>query len=378
MIYLDWKQCASVLGLGACTVLLLKKISENKREYFQKVGNVKSITIFPLKGARAVSCQSAQLTNQGLIGSEKQNSDSIQDRSFIIICNKTNKWVSSKQNPKIAMISIKIISGSSILLSAEGYGSVVAFPAEPFVERSVTIFKMTANLFECGVEANYWITNFLNKTDKSGNIISYSLAYFDTEKSVRPGKQEIERRLQGNGEQNTDDLDFNFNLADMSSIMITTKQSLNDLNYKLESNGHSKVTQEHFRGNIDVACDDNSPFQEDNWNECYIGNNFNWKMKYFHKCKRCLSTTVSPETGKRNAEKQPLTMLNSYRMPPEKKGVYNSAVYGTYMAGFLSNPKSCEIRVGDPVYVTLKKNKTDLRETLSLSSWTMLFKKYWG
>jgi len=341
-------------GIGVSIFFAWKELKKRARKKFRKVGHISEIVIFPLKGARGISCQSAILTNQGLFASKNNTTPCIQDRSFIIICEKTGNYVSSKQNPKVTLISTEIISESSIKISSLEKKPVVVFPLEPRVEKTVTIYKMEANVYGCNVEANKWVTDFFDDYDENGNRISYSIYFFDPKLSKRHGEFDMGRRLKKIGEHLPKGLDYDFNLADMAAIMVTSDKSLQDLNNKLSVAGKKKVTTENFRGNIEVACDADEPYQEDDWDDCFIGSN-EWKMKYFYKCTRCLLTTITPDEGKHRTDKQPLRMLNSYRMRPEREhSIYDSAEFGTYFAGYKTNPEGKEITIGDQVFVTLK------------------------
>ena len=332
-------------GLGISIFFVWRELKKIARKKFRKVGHISEIMIFPLKGARGISCQSAILTNQGLFGSKNDTTPRIQDRAFIIICNKTGNYVSSKQNPKVTLISTEIISETSIKISSWEKEPVVVCPAEPRIEKNVTIYKMDANVYECNAEANAWITDFFDDHDENGSRISYSIYFFDPKLSKRHGESDMGRRLKKIGENLPENLDYDFNLADMAAIMVTSDKSLQDLNYKLSLVGKKKVTTENFRGNIEVECDDKRPYQEDDWDECYIGSD-DWKMKYFYKCTRCLLTTITPDEGKHRKDKQPLQMLNSYRMRPEREHcIYDSAEFGTYFAGYKSNPEGKKIIV---------------------------------
>ncbi len=85
--------------------------------------------------------------------------------------------------------------------------------------------------------------------------------------------------------------------------MISTA-SLEDLNARLER----PVEMRRFRPNLVVTA--HEPFAEDRWRRIRIGAA---ELAVAWPCKRCVLTTVDPETGRRDEGGEPLATLKTYR-----------------------------------------------------------------
>jgi hypothetical protein len=90
--------------------------------------------------------------------------------------------------------------------------------------------------------------------------------------------------------------------ADGYPILLTSEESLNDLNSRLES----PVPMNRFRPNIVVRV--HAPFAEDSWSRIRIAG---VEMAIVKPCARCVVTTIDKETLARS--KEPLKTLGKYR-----------------------------------------------------------------
>ncbi|HLE91652.1 MAG TPA: MOSC domain-containing protein, partial [Anaerolineales bacterium] len=90
--------------------------------------------------------------------------------------------------------------------------------------------------------------------------------------------------------------------ADAYPILLTSEESLSDLNSRLEA----PVPMNRFRPNIVVkGCE---PFAEDTWKRIRIGN---VELAVVKPCARCVVTTIDKETLEQG--KEPLKTLGRYR-----------------------------------------------------------------
>jgi len=103
-----------------------------------------------------------------------------------------------------------------------------------------------------------------------------------------------------------------------------------DLNNRLDK----AVSMKRFRPNLVVDCE--VPYAEDDWQMIAVGK---CEFEVAWSCSRCLLTTVDPATGERDAGRQPLATLKSYRNAPD----------GPLFGSNLIPRRLGRISVGDPV-----------------------------
>ncbi|RUS90597.1 hypothetical protein EGW08_001594 [Elysia chlorotica] len=123
--------------------------------------------------------------------------------------------------------------------------------------------------------------------------------------------------------------------AYLTSYLVTSTASLEQVNSQLDS----PVSMVNFRPNI--VIDNTEPFDEDNWKEILIGDQI-----LFHTvepCRRCLITTIEPDTANKREDVQPLKLLRSFRC---RVPYGASPLFGVYF----SNDFPGFVKVGDPVY----------------------------
>ncbi len=102
------------------------------------------------------------------------------------------------------------------------------------------------------------------------------------------------------------------NYADECPILLVSTASLQDLNSRLTE----EVTMARFRPNITIkGC---FPYQEDAWKKIKIGA---CEFRVAQACKRCVFTTIDPETLEKSPEKEPLRTLATYKKHPSGGGV---------------------------------------------------------
>mgnify|MGYP001812036616 CR=1 FL=1 len=93
--------------------------------------------------------------------------------------------------------------------------------------------------------------------------------------------------------------------ADGAPVLLIGEGSLSDLNSRLSE----PVSMLRFRPNIVV--DTSEAFAEDAWRHIQIGAT---KLEVAWSCSRCTMTTVDPQTGVVDAQREPLRTLRAYRL----------------------------------------------------------------
>jgi uncharacterized protein YcbX len=138
---------------------------------------------------------------------------------------------------------------------------------------------------------------------------------------------------------NSDDTTY---FADIAPLLITSNESLNFINEKLEAKGVKPVKMINFRPNI-VLEGGNKAFWEDSLNTIKIGN---VTFRRVLGCTRCKQTTYDTEL-KRFHRTEPLGVLDEYQFNEELEGV----VFGQYFCVDPSENVDNIIKVGDGVEI---------------------------
>jgi uncharacterized protein YcbX len=97
--------------------------------------------------------------------------------------------------------------------------------------------------------------------------------------------------------------------ADAFPVLLLSRESLADLNARLQARGETPVGVERFRPNV-VVEGVGAAFAEDGWHELTLGSA---ALRVVKPCARCVLTTVDPETGQPSARGEPLRTLATYR-----------------------------------------------------------------
>jgi uncharacterized protein YcbX len=102
----------------------------------------------------------------------------------------------------------------------------------------------------------------------------------------------------------TANFDDEVSFADGAPVLVISDASLAELNRRLKT----PVGIERFRPNLLVTADE--PHAEDGWRSVTIGDA---KLDVGWPCSRCILTTVDPETGDQDPDREPLNTLEAYR-----------------------------------------------------------------
>jgi uncharacterized protein YcbX len=117
------------------------------------------------------------------------------------------------------------------------------------------------------------------------------------------------------------------------------------LNHRI---GNSVVAVENFRHNIVVDGPDLEPYDEDTWDWIKVGDDV--VLRNVKDCTRCMLTTIGPENGIRDPEREPLRTLEKYR---KHSGPEASPRLGVN----LDVRRTGFINVGDPIYIARKESE---------------------
>jgi uncharacterized protein YcbX len=278
------------------------------------------IFLYPVKGLRGFSVNTAEVDALGLVG----------DRRFLIV-NDTGEFLTQRTLPNMARIAAEL-TATDLILRADGDGaiSVPLRASTPAPLRTVWVWRSKdLRAEDCGREASAWLSAFLGLTCHLVRIGDRFRRPVLERRAPRPGESLIEGRVL------TPDL---FNFADGFPFLAIGEASLTHLNDRLVATGAEPVPMNRFRPNLVVAG--TPAFAEDAWPRVQIGPIV---FRSGGPCARCIVTTTDQFTGERDVE--PLRTLASYRRDAEDSTRINFGLNLTH------ETKSGTVRLGDAVTV---------------------------
>ena len=230
---------------------------------------VSALWRYPIKSCRGTQHDSLEVTKEGFLG----------DRRYQWVL-ENGRFVTQREFPLMSQLAAQYKNDELECLIND---RTFQIPDTMFGDqREVSIWgdKVLANLYQG--ELNAEVSEFLGfqvqlvKLPQQGRKISDPVA------------------------------DGHVSFADGLPYLLTNQQSLNDLNARLAK----EVSMLNFRPNIVVEA--KTAFEEDGWQELQIGE---VRFKNVKPCKRCVLTTVDPDTGIKSNDAEPLKTLAAYRQP---------------------------------------------------------------
>lgn len=234
---------------------------------------------YPLKSCKAEPLQQAAFDELGLDG----------DRRWMLVDEAAGRFYTQRALPRMSQLSVRWNSSGGVTLSAPGI-SALDVPLPDNVEadlRGVTVWRDTLRVPDAGDEAARWVSDFIGKPSRLVHIPN------ERGRLLPPGY--------GNP---ADKLGF----ADGFPLLLIGQASLDDLSSKVGR------PQEMLRFRPNLVVEGAEAFAEDGWKRIRIGT---MEFRLLGPCSRCILTTLDPETGERDVDREPLSTLKTYR---EKDG----------------------------------------------------------
>ncbi|MGE4658455.1 MAG: MOSC N-terminal beta barrel domain-containing protein [Gammaproteobacteria bacterium] len=238
--------------------------------------NLTEINIFPIKSCGQVSVQRAVVEARGLQ----------EDRRYMLV-DVSGRFLTQREHPRMGSIQVSLCDAN---LKVEALGEpTLEFPVGSRWGRArwATVWHDYMEVSLAADEVNEWFTRAMD--------FPCQLVYMG-EQHHRPLKA-------GRGKVG-DEVSF----ADGAPLLLISEASLAELNKRLIQ----PVEMKRFRPNLVTTA--NGPFAEDEWKRIRIGEvefDLGWA------CKRCVLTTIDPETGKKDPAREPLMTLKGFRRGPE-------------------------------------------------------------
>uniref|UniRef100_A0AC35TRS1 MOSC domain-containing protein n=1 Tax=Rhabditophanes sp. KR3021 TaxID=114890 RepID=A0AC35TRS1_9BILA len=322
-----------VLSAVASTAVIVyyfaKKTQKQEEDVYEEVGKIQELFLYPVKSMRAIKVPYIELTRIGGQYGE------MRDRSFMVVNRDTNKFVSSKFERLLSIITPSIKNGT---LTLENKGKTVEVVINDVVAKGDVVTQKVfgedkCEGFDCGDEVGLFIKEALN-VESDMRLVYHSDSLFK-QRITETGPQFSNVNVEG---QHT------IRYQDDAPYMMMTVESIQDLNNRI---GDEEMVVERFRPSIYVS--DAKAYDEDYWAKVKINN---VTLTYLKPCTRCVQTLINPDTGVSNKNLQPLKELRKYRLAPGhlRQQYKESPVLGAHFAA----TNGGIIRIGDSVSVVRK------------------------
>ncbi|MCU1728656.1 MOSC domain-containing protein [Pseudomonas sp. 7P_10.2_Bac1] len=233
---------------------------------------------YPLKSGKGESLLHARLDTLGLVG----------DRRWMVVDEATGRFLTQRADPVMSQLSALWNARGGLTLSAQGFAPLeVAVPAPDQHLRGVTVWRDTLRVPDAGDEAAQWLSRFMGKPVRLVHM-----------------PQERARTTESGYGHDDDKVAF----ADGYPLLLIGQASLDDVSDKV---GRS-MEMLRFRPNL--VIEGSEAFAEDGWKRIRIGE---VEFRVVKSCSRCILTTIDPQTGERDAQREPLATLMNYRKQPD-------------------------------------------------------------
>lgn len=231
---------------------------------------ITSLWLYPLKSARGVALDAAEVEARGLAG----------DRRWMIV-DAEGRFISQREAPELAQLSATPVSGGLRLGHAERGAIEVATPPPDAARIAVRVWSDQVRAAPASAEAGEWLGAFLGRPCQLVHLPDDELRPVDPDFGA-PGDR--------------------VSFADAFPLLVATEDSLRDLEGRLDQ----PLPMQRFRPNL--VIDGAGAFGEDAWRRIRIGQ---VSLRVVKACDRCVITTTDQETGARGVE--PLRTLAGYR-----------------------------------------------------------------
>ena len=257
---------------------------------------------FPLKSGKGESLPQARLDKLGLEG----------DRRWMLVDEASGRFLTQRADPKMSQLSALWNATGGLTLSAQSFEALdVAVPDPDTDLRGVTIWRDTLRVPDAGDAAADWLSRFV-------------------EKPVRLVHVPLPRARTTEAGYGRDDDQVAF--ADGYPLLLIGQASLDDISHKVGR----PLDMLRFRPNL--VIEGSEAFAEDGWKRIRIGD---VEFRVVKSCSRCILTTVDPQTGVRDEQREPLATLMTYRKQEN----------GTMFGQNLVNDGNGVLEVGMPVTI---------------------------
>lgn len=361
---------ASSLGILSLTWFLLKSLRNRKESSSITQTTVSELNVYPVKSCQEISLKEAQTSPLGF--------------RFDRIVQVTDEFTGAtctprlKEYEKLFHIRPEIIDDNILRLHAPPSSSLQLSPLHidinlnsvDYDDIQVNVMK-TQNISLKDYGTGKWL-------DKAASIQNCRLTGIGKHQNYKYNRI-VKMNINQGEELPPSPSPFPVNLADEAPYLLTSEESLHDLNQKLKENNQKQVDMRRFRPNIVISSGCNSrersyvhknnkvlkPWEEDTWKKIQIAG---VQFYVWQRCGRCTMTTIDRDTLQRGPE--PLRELSSFRERENGQrnfGVHLIEVPNQAQQVDTKEYESKTIRVGDQIIV-LEYDEERRREWVKLHS----------
>lgn len=237
---------------------------------------VKSLHIYPVKGCRGIDLNEAAIERRGLA----------HDRRYMIV-DATGRFITQREQPKLATIETAIDNNGALSLSVAG-GGVTVTPDVRAPRLPVTLWKQQIEGYAVSTAADAWLGDYLGQPVRL--VWQGDLPRAASDKYA-PGAPS--------------------SYADDFPLLVAVAESLDDLNARLVTPGAQALPMNRFRPNIVV--EGAAAWAEDGWRSITVhGTGGDIDIDLPKPCTRCVVTTTDQQTGAKESP-EPLATLKKFR-----------------------------------------------------------------
>ncbi len=252
---------------------------------------ITGLFLYPVKGLRGISVQSAELTTTGLR----------HDRNWMIVM-PNGRMVTQRQKPQLAQLSAQLTEQHLVIGSEDQPALRVPLQQQTNDSVEVTVWRDSFSALDTGAEASEWLTRVLGS--------NYPLRLVAMDDRVR--------RPQSKPELLGDNTHTAF--ADSAPFLMTNEASLETLNEQLMKRGAEPAAMDRFRPNIVVK---GLPAFAEYQSRTLAEVEGRYKLGLKYPSERCVVITTDQLTGEVEKEsREPLNTLKSMNTAPGYQGAY--------------------------------------------------------
>lgn len=240
-----------------------------------------SIHVYPVKGARGISLERADVLRGGLR----------HDRRFMVIA-RDGRFLTQRSHPRLALVDVALADRALRIGVA---GAAVEVPLDDgayrdVAPRSVKVWDDDVDAVEVPGDASALFSDHLGE--------ACTLVYMPDD-VVRP----VEQPYGESGDR--------VGFADAYPVLVASLASLADLNERLVARGEAPVPMDRFRPSL--VIEGGAAFDEERHARVEVGA---VTLRLPKRCARCQVTTVDQRTA--DVGKEPLRTLATYRTEDNK------------------------------------------------------------
>lgn len=230
---------------------------------------------FPVKSCKAQVLQQASFDALGMVG----------DRRWMLVDAASGRFLTQRALPHMSQLSVDCDEAGGIRLTAPGLSALdVSVPQSDEQNlRGVTLWHDTMRVPDAGEDAARWVSEFIGKPTRLVHVSE------DRARWLPSGYGTVSNKVA---------------FPDGFPLLLIGQASLDDLSARIGR------PQEMLRFRPNLVVEGGEAFAEDGWKRIRIGD---IEFRLLKGCTRCILTTIDPATGDRNADREPLTTLKTYR-----------------------------------------------------------------